>query len=178
MKFSLRRWTEGDIESLVNHADNRNIADFLADDFPSPYTYDDGREFLATIRNDDPLQIFAIDVDGEAVGSIGIFPQSGIHRKNAEIGYWLSEEYWGEGIMTEAIKRITLYGFGTFDIVRIFARPFSTNRGSQRVLQKAGFTFEARFSKVLFKNNEFLDEMYYAIRRDDIKSNEMIKGDL
>lgn len=99
------------------------------------------------------------------MGSIGIFPQSDIHAKNAEIGYWLSEQYWGHGIMSRAIAQLADYGFRSFDITRIFARPFETNKASQRALERAGFTLEARFDKVLFKNGEFLDELIYAKRK-------------
>jgi len=69
--------------------------------------------------------------------------------------------------MVEAIKEITAYGFQTFDIVRIFARPFSTNLQSQRVLEKAGFTLEARLKKALFKNGEFMDELIYTKFKDE-----------
>jgi RimJ/RimL family protein N-acetyltransferase len=118
------------------------------------------------IANNNPLKVFAIEVKGEAVGSIGIFPQTDIHEKNAEMGYWLAEEYWGQRIMTKAIQEIVAYGFRTFDIVRIFARPFSTNLNSQRVLEKAGFTFDAKLKKALFKNGEFMDEIIYAKLKD------------
>jgi RimJ/RimL family protein N-acetyltransferase len=118
------------------------------------------------IANDNPTKVFAIDVNGEAVGSIGIFPQADIHEKNAEMGYWLAEEFWGQGIMTRAIQEIVEYGFRTFDIVRIFARPFSTNLKSQRVLEKAGFIFEARLKNILFKNGDFMDEIIYARLKD------------
>jgi RimJ/RimL family protein N-acetyltransferase len=118
------------------------------------------------IANDNPIKVFAIEVDGEAVGSIGIFPQSDIHEKNAEMGYWLAEEFWGQGIMTKAIQEMVVYGFRAFDIVRIFARPFSTNLKSQRVLEKAGFKLEASLGKALFKNGEFMDELIYAKLKD------------
>jgi RimJ/RimL family protein N-acetyltransferase len=111
---------------------------------------------------DNPQRVFAIEVNGEAVGSIGIFPQADIHEKSAEIGYWLSEKYWGNGIIPKAIKDIVDYGFKTFDIVRIYARPFSTNKGSQRVLEKAGFEPEARLKKALYKNGEYMDELIYS----------------
>lgn len=64
--------------------------------------------------------------------------------------------------MPKAISEIVNYGFGTFDIVRIFARPFSTNKGSQRVLEKAGFEREATLKKALYKNGEYLDEIIYS----------------
>jgi RimJ/RimL family protein N-acetyltransferase len=167
MEFILRKWTEEDVDSLVKHANNFNIAKWLTNQFPSPYTKQDGEKYLSVVSYDVPTKIFAIEIDGEAVGGIGIFPQTDIHEKNAEMGYWLSEKYWGNGIMPEAIKKMVKYGFETFDITRIYARPFSTNLGSQRVLEKAGFSFEARLPKSIFKNGEYLDEMIYAVRKDD-----------
>ena len=122
---------------------------------------------MATI--DDPTHIFAIDIDGHAVGGIGIHSQSDIFRKNAELGYWLAEPFWGKGIMTTAVKEMLEYSFNNFEINRVFARPFGNNVGSQKVLEKAGFVLEARLSKVLFKNGEYLDELIYAVRREDRK---------
>ena len=162
MDIRLRKWTEADLDSLVKYANNQNVAKWLTNGFPHPYTFEDGKAYLSMIANDNPTKVFAIEINGEAVGSIGIFPQTDIHEKSAEMGYWLAEEYWGKGIMTKAIQETVNYGFQTFDIVRIFARPFSTNRNSQRVLEKAGFTFEARLKKALFKNGEFMDEIIYA----------------
>lgn len=163
--FLLRKWTEDDLDSLVKHANNFNIAKFLTNQFPYPYTRQDGENYLSFASKENPTQLFAIEINGDAVGSIGLFPQSDIHAKNAEMGYWLSEDYWGQGIMTQAIRELVRYGFEAFDINRIYARPFGTNKGSQRVLEKAGFTLEAKFSKVLFKNGEYLDELVYAVRK-------------
>jgi len=160
--MKLRKWNDADLDSLVKYANNSNIAKWLTNGFPHPYTKKDGEAFLSMVANDNPTKVFAIEANGEAVGSIGIFPQSDIHEKSAEMGYWLAEEYWGKGIMTKAIQEIVEYGFQTFDIVRIFARPFSTNVKSQRLLEKAGFELEARLKKALFKNGEFMDELIYT----------------
>ena len=162
MDFKLRKWGKSDLESLVEHANNFNIAKWLTNKFPFPYTTEDGKNYLNMIENDNPTKVFAIEVEGKAVGSIGIFPQSDIHEKSAEVGYWLSERYWGNGIMSKAIQQIAQYGFDTFDIVRIFARPFSTNTGSQKVLEKAGFKLEAKLKQALYKNGEYMDELIYV----------------
>lgn len=163
--YFLRKWQESDLKCLVKYANNYNISKFLTNGFPHPYTEQDGKAFIASVINDNPVKIFAIDIKGEAAGSIGIFPQTGIHCKNAEIGYWLAEVYWGYGIMPRAIKQIVEYGFKTFDIDRIFARPFGTNVKSQKVLEKAGFELEARLENVLFKEEQFIDELIYAKRK-------------
>jgi len=166
MDLKLRKWNEADLDSLVKYANNINVAKWWTNGFPYPYTPEDGKAYISMLAKDNPQKVFAIEVNGEAVGSIGIFPQSDIHEKNAEMGYWLAEVYWGQGIMTKAIQEIVEYGFKTFDIVRIFARPFSTNLKSQRILEKAGFELEARLKKTLFKNGEFMDELIYARRSD------------
>jgi len=162
MDIKLRKWNEADLNSLVKYANNWNVAKWLTNGFPHPYTQEDGKAYLSMIANDNPTKVFAIEVNEDAVGSIGIFPQSDLHEKSAEMGYWLAEEFWGQGIMPKAIQEIVEYGFRTFDIVRIFARPFSTNLKSQRVLEKVGFKLEARLEKALFKNGEFMDELIYT----------------
>lgn len=166
MNFTLRKFRESDLESLVKYANNYNIAKNLTNAFPHPYTEQDGKNFLS-IALTHP-SIFTIDVAGEAVGSIGLFLQTDIHEKSAELGYWLAEPFWGKGIITQAIQEMVEYGFKTFDIVRIYARPFSTNLASQRVLEKAGFTCEARLTKSLYKNGEIIDEIIYAKFKDDM----------
>ena len=165
MHFQLRPWALSDLDSLVRHANNPDIAKFMMDGFPHPYTEENGKAFIAFATKDDPIHIFAIDVEGEAIGGIGIHPQADVQRKNAELGYWLAEPFWGKGIITNAIKQVIEFGFKTYDINRIFARPYGTNIGSQKVLEKAGFVLEGRFEKTIFKNGEFLDELVYAVRK-------------
>jgi len=165
MNFKLRPWSMDDLDSLVEFANNPGIAKNMTDKFPHPYTIEAGKRFIEFATNDNPVHIFAIEINGKAAGGIGLHPQDDIQCKNAELGYWLAEPYWGKGIITNAIIQMVEYGFKTWDINRIFARPFGPNIGSQKVLEKAGFTLEGKFEKTLFKNNEFVDEMVYAIRR-------------
>ena len=166
MNYLLRPFREDDAESLSHHANNPNIARFMTNGFPHPYTVDHARSFIAFANRDNPVHIFAIEVDGEAAGGIGIHPQDDIHIKNAELGYWLSEKYWGKGIITDAVKQMVDFAFRTYDINRVFARPFGNNPASQRVLEKAGFTLEARLEKVLFKSGNYEDELIFAIRKN------------
>lgn len=165
MDFKLRPWTINDLDSLVKYANNPKIAGNLTNQFPYPYTPESGKKFIEFATQNTPRNIMAIEINGEACGGIGIHPQQDVQCKNAELGYWLAEPFWGKGIITEAIKQMINYGFSNFDITRIYARPFGTNKASQRVLEKTGFALEASFEKTLFKNNEFLDELIYAVRK-------------
>jgi len=165
MDFKLREWQLTDLDSLVKHANNYNIAKCIADIFPYPYHRKDGEVYLSLVVGENPTKTFAIEIGGEAVGSIGLTPKGDVYRKNMEIGYWISEEYWGKGIVTEAVKQVTQYAFATFDVSRIYAAVFGFNTGSQKVLEKAGYTLEAKLEKTIYKNGEYIDELIYSIRR-------------
>lgn len=166
MDFTLRPWSPNDLNNLVKHANNYKIAKNMMDRFPHPYTIENGRQFIEFATSGNPIHLFAIDINGEAVGGVGIHPQEDVSRKNAELGYWLAEPFWGRGIITRAIPPMVDFAFKTFDITRVFARPFGTNLASQRVLEKCGFKLEGRFEKTIFKNGEYLDELFYAVRRN------------
>lgn len=166
-EFKLRPWAKEDLNNLVKHANNWNIAKNLTDKFLFPYTESNGQAFIEFATKDDPIHIFAIDIEGQAVGGIGIHPQEDIYRKNAELGYWLAEPFWGQDIISRAIKQILKFAFETYDIDRVFARPFGTNIPSQRVLEKNEFILEGKFEKTLIKGGILMDELIYAIRREN-----------
>lgn len=166
LPFRLRSWQVTDLDSLVAYGNNKKIAGFLTDAFPHPYTREAGEKFIAYAQSTNPTRIFAIDIEGKACGGIGLHPQADIQRFNAELGYWLAEPFWNQGIITAAIQEIVRYGFTNLPVNRIFARPFGSNIASQRALEKAGFTLEARFENTLIKNDIWQDELIYAMRKD------------
>lgn len=165
MAPTLRPWKESDLTSLVKYANNPNIAKNMTDQFVHPYTEENGKMFISFATKDSPIHIFAIDLNGEAIGGIGVHPQGDVMRKNAELGYWLAEPFWGKGIISKLIPQMVEFAFKTYDITRLYARPYGANIASQKVLEKSGFKLEARIEKNIFKNGEFLDELIYAVRR-------------
>jgi len=148
----VRSWEAGDIPSLVEQANNRNILRNLRDHFPHPYTAADGRRFLKNVRASAPETMFAIAVDGKAVGGIGYVLQKDIERVSAEVGYWLGEAYWGRGIASEALIAVTRYAIERHGLTRVFALPFAWNTASCRVLEKAGYVLEARLRRSAIKD--------------------------
>lgn len=165
MGIILRPFKLEDLDDLISNANNVKIAERLTDAFPSPYTHQDGIDFLNKVMQQSPPEVLAIDLDGKMIGNIGIHPQKDVHRLNAELGYFIGEDYWGKGYATEAIKKMIDYGFENFPINRIFSRPFSSNPASQKVLEKCGFILEARINGILVKNGKTEDELIYAVRR-------------
>lgn len=155
-----------DREALVRHANNRKISINLRDRFPYPYTMADARNFLESVVGQKPETSFAIVVDGEAVGGIGLTLQSDVGYRSAEIGYWLGEDYWGRGIATEVLTAMTEYAFAKFDLCRLFAHVFEWNPASARVLEKAGYTYEGRLRKSVTKEGRTIDQLMYAMVRE------------
>ena len=170
MNCKIRRWELSDARDLATALSNKKIQDNLRDGLPYPYTEQDGKEFISAMlaANENDTFAFAITVNGKVIGSIGAFRQTNIHNKTAELGYYIAEEYWGKGIMTEAVKQLCDYVFSHTDIIRIYAEPFAYNIGSCRVLEKAGFQYEGTLRSNALKNGNVLDMKMYSKLKTDL----------
>lgn len=166
----IRKWELSDATDLAAALSNKKVQDNLRDGLPYPYTEQDGMDYISAMLSADENETFtfAITVDEKVVGSIGIFRQENIHRQTAELGYYIAEEYWGKGIMTEAVKQICGYVFDKSDIIRIYAEPFAYNAASCRVLEKAGFQYEGTLRSNAVKNGEIIDMKMYSLLKTEI----------
>ncbi len=166
----IRKWKLSDAADLAAAISNKKIQDNLRDGLPYPYTEQDGRNYISAMLCADENEIFAfaITVDNKAIGSISVFRQNNIHRQTAELGYYIAQEHWGKGITTDAVKQICKYIFENSDIIRIFAEPFAYNKGSCRVLEKAGFQYEGTLRNNAVKNGKVVDMRMYSILKAEI----------
>ena len=162
----LRKWQKDDADALSIIANNYNIAKNLSNQYPYPYSLEDATRFIKEVSDLTPLSVFAIEYKGKLAGSFGYIFHKDIWKKNVELGYWLAEEYWGNGIMTKIINIMINYAFQNFNINRIFAKIFGNNIGSQKVCEKAGMKKEAVLEKTLYKNGKYYDEIIYSIQRN------------
>ena len=171
MKCRIRKWELSDAKDLAAALSNKKVQDNLRDGLPYPYTEQDGKDFISAMLSADENETFAfaITVDNTVIGSIGIFRQENIHRQTAELGYYIAEEYWSKGIMTEAVKQICEYVFAKSDIIRIYAEPFAYNIASCRVLEKAGFQYEGTLRSNAVKNGKVMDMKMYSLLKEEIR---------
>ena len=154
-----------DAESLAKYANNRRVWLGLRDLFPHPYTIEDGKTFIERVITDQPAKNFCIAIDDSAVGGIGLRLGEDVRRHTAEFGYWLGEEFWGRGIMSEVIPAFAEYCFENFSLHRLYAEAYANNPASARVLEKAGFVLEGRLRKNVVKDAQILDSLLYARTR-------------
>jgi RimJ/RimL family protein N-acetyltransferase len=169
MYCKIRKWKLTDAKDIAVALSNKKIQDNLRDGLPYPYSEQDGIDYISSMlsANEDETFAFAITLDDKVIGSIGVFRQQNIHRQTAEMGYYIAEEYWGKGIMTDAVKQICEYVFKNSDILRIYAEPFAYNTGSCRVLEKAGFQYEGTLRNNAVKNGKVIDMKMYSLLREE-----------
>lgn len=169
MNCRLKKWELSDAKDLAIALSNKKIQDNLRDGLPYPYTEKDGVDYISAMLTADENDTFAFAImaDDKVVGSIGAFRQGNIHRRTAELGYYIAEEYWGRGIMTEAVKQICEYVFDKSDIIRIYAEPFAYNTASCRVLEKAGFQYEGTLRNNAVKNGKVIDMKMYSLLKEE-----------
>lgn len=170
MNCKIRKWRLSDAEGMVKIMNNQSVLDNLRDGIPYPYTIEDAKTYLQMKLDEEEGKsyAFAITLDDVAMGTIGVIRKDNIHRRTAELGYALGEEYWGKGYTTSAVKQVCDYVFEHTDILRIFAEPYAYNTASCRVLEKAGFAFEGTLRKNAVKNGKVLDMNMYALIREEI----------
>lgn len=170
MFCKIRKWRLSDAADLAPVVSNKKVQDNLRDGFPYPYTEQNAAQFIERMlsADEDETFAFAVTVDDRAIGSIAAFRQGNIHRRTAEMGYYIAESFWGKGLMTEAVKQVCEYVFDHSDIIRIYAEPFAYNTASCRVLEKAGFQLEGTLKSNAVKNGKILDMKMYARIRSQI----------
>ena len=165
MEILLRPWREADAAACAALANDEGVAANLRDVFPHPYAEQDARDFIALCFAVDTHEALfrAVEVDGAFAGSVALTRGTDVACRSAELGYWFGRPFWGKGVATEAVRQMCALGFGEWDIVRIFAEPFSRNRASCRVLEKNGFRHEGTKRLSVYKRGKLLDSELYAL---------------
>lgn len=105
--------------------------------------------------------------DAKLIGAVGIGDIDVGHTHLAELGYWLAKPYWGQGIVTEAVRVFIAYAFDQLSLQRLFARVFALNIGSWRVLEKNGFQLEGVLRHHVYRHGQYLDDRIYGFLRSE-----------
>lgn len=166
-KVELRKFKREDLQRIYELFRNDNILkNLLIEKKAKDIRLKDEKEWLEKVlrqyKQKKPQGYhLAIKVNEELIGSIGAHKVD-YKNENAEFGYWIGENYWGKGYVTQAIKQFSNILFNKFKFKRIYAFPFGYNESSQKVLEKAGFKFEGEREKAIKKGGKFLDDKLYA----------------
>ena len=166
-RLVLRGWKKKDAADLYAYAKSPNVG---------PHA---GWKPHADIRESRMIitQMFqqnmtwAITIRGEdiPIGSIGFEPDAyRPHINSREMGYSMNEDYWGQGIMTEAARRLLKYGFEELGLASVMIRTGEANKRSQRVIEKCGFHYEGNLRQCYrMYNGEIRDSRVYSMLREE-----------
>jgi RimJ/RimL family protein N-acetyltransferase len=156
-----------DAPSLARHADDEAVWCNLFEGFPRPYTLADAQAWCDPARRPEGAGcVWGIRVDDEVVGCIGLRPDAGWLRCNAEVGYWIGQAFWGRGIAAEALGLVTAWAWAHREhITRLYAPIFASNTASQRVAAKAGYRREADLPQSAIKAGRVIDRVQFACYR-------------
>ncbi len=165
MNFTLRKFRSSDVASIVEHINDKIIARNTLN-IAYPYTKAEGKKWIEKNTSEQkkkkPSKVnFVIVIDGKAVGSCGLASIDYRHN-SACIGYWLGREFWGQGIMSKAVRQLVSYGFKELKLKRIYSYVYPFNKASSRVLEKNGFKHEGTLKKHHYKNGKYYDSLLYA----------------
>lgn len=165
-KICLTKYSEADKPALVEWLNDRNIYERTLR-IPYPYSPADADRFLSLIAECEHRagqEHWAIRRADEVIGGVGLEGESGGHR--AEIGYWLATPFWGQGIMTDVVRRVCRHAFDDLGLVKITAHVFLHNPASARVLEKCGFTQEGLLRKHFVKDGALIDVRLFGLVRE------------
>ena len=103
---------------------------------------------------------------GTLIGCCGFFGCAPLFGR-AELGYFLSPQYWGKGFITEAAHALLDFGFKKMQLNRIEATVYPENGASIRVLEKIGMHYEGLLRQHVMRNGQFRNRQIYSILRNE-----------
>lgn len=171
-RLILRRMDIGDSEDVFEYASDEEVSKYVAWDLHK--SIDDSRRYLRLMmKKYRKFRIgdwgIVLKSNGKLIGSCG-FVNWNCEHNCAEIGYVLSRKYWNSGIMTEAVKRVIKFGFEEMNLNRIEGYHMIENVASERVMQKAGMTFEGVIRERFLAKGSYHDVKLYSILKKDFYS--------
>ncbi len=164
--MEFRLYNLGYADTFAQIRNNPAILKNGYDKTPDPFTKQDALDFMNIQLAKTPPQRFLIFYNNKLAGEIGITIQDDIHRLCAEIWYFIAEPFWGKGLATEAIKKMTEYSFATFELVRIEACVFEFNKASMKALEKNGYYLESIRKKAVIKKGQIIAD-YIWVKLND-----------
>ena len=169
-RLILRTWEKRDARELYEYASNPNVGP--AAGWKPHASVQESKAIIDQLFRINTTWAIVHKATDRVIGSIGLEPdriRTGI--KSRELGYSLSEDYWGEGIMTEAAARIITYAFEEMHLDVLMIRTSDTNKRSQRVIEKSGFTYEGTLRNAYrIYDGTLRETRVYSMLRDEYEN--------
>lgn len=160
-----------DKPALLEHLSSKDVYNTTLN-IPHPYTEAHADSWLKKrISHNQQVKEVSLairDVNAKLIGVVSADNLELGATHKAEIGYWLARPYWGQGIMTDAVKAYVNYAFEELGLLKLVAHVFELNIASAQVLEKSGFKLEGRLRKHFRKDGKLLDARIYGLLKEDV----------
>lgn len=166
-KVNLRTIEEEDLEFLRDTINNPEVRTFLTSRKPKNLIIEE--KFLRNVVSSDEDVNLAISKDEEIIGMVSLEEQKEIGV--VEIGIYIDPSHQEKGYGTEAAELVIEYGFKTLNYHRIIARAYESNKGSQRVWEKLGFTKEGELREQIYRKGRREDAYIYGVLKKEWLNN-------
>lgn len=171
-RLILRRMRLDDAEDMFAYASDPLVTRYVL--WETHRTLEDAKAFLRSAtegyeRGDFGGWGVVLKDTGTFVGTCGMEAGYAPEHARAELGYVLSRELWGRGLMPEAVRAVVRFGFGRMELNRIEARCIAENAASARVMEKAGMTCEGTLREREFIKGAYRDMRLYSILRREYR---------
>ena len=156
----IKKPSEKHLKSLIKELNNWNISKWLIE-VPYPYTVDDAKYWVKKTKQDQySLNIY---LKNKLIGGVSLSNQ----RENSkwELGYWIGEEYWGNGYAIEACENLISYFFSNTNNSIIYASHMKDNIKSKKIIIKLGFKLVSSGKKFSISRNGMVEDLNYELRK-------------
>jgi len=169
-RLLLRAFTMDDLDDMFAYASVPGVGEMAG--WPHHTSKDVTKIILGGfLKSKDVFTIFH-KADKKVIGSLGIHTawtdreEEFKHLKTKNIGYVLSKEYWGQGLVPEAVKAVIRYGFDVMELDAFSIEHFVENAQSRRVIEKCGFKFVKTGVYHAKQLDKHFDEMRYILMKE------------
>jgi RimJ/RimL family protein N-acetyltransferase len=165
---------------MSHHANNPSIAKYMSLSFPSPYTLESATGWI-DMNLAPPLYNWGICLSTDPksiIGGCGLKPGGDVQSHTAEVGFWIGQEFWGKGLVSEMLEELTEWVFTAEESklagkerdgrwTRLFGTVFQENKGSMRCFEKCGYAHEGVLKGAVEKNGVVSDLYVFGLVKGD-----------
>lgn len=172
-RLILRAWQESEAEIFYKYAKNPNVA--LKAGWQPHTNVERSCEVIKAFLLVSEVYAIVLKEIGEPIGTIGIVPRSEMNsdiigENECEIGCWIGEPFWGQGLIPEALKALLKHAFETLNYTVVWCGYYDGNERSKRVLEKCGFVFShTEYNKPAPLPNDFRTEHFFKLTFENWK---------
>lgn len=172
-RLILRQWHLSDVNDLFEYASVAGVGEMAG--WQAHKDLEHSKAILFNFLISRSVYAIQLKSNNKVIGSLGVEELHINHLgnefknlKGREIGYVLSKEYWGLGIMAEAVDKVVEHIFNELDFDFLMCAHFKDNNQSKRVIEKTGFNFykEAEISTIFNENETTLIYIMYNPKRN------------